>query len=156
MILAQLMRLDGPDGVIRMSTLPFDWTDADSVTWIGGGGFLSVSPRGATAAIDGGSMSITWSGATLALLAEAQKPGIIRSPFRMVSVFIDDSSSPLVQVGDAFDAFAGLAETPEIDNDPGSPKITLTVQSPMLDLRRIRPVRLEGAETLADYDPDLR
>lgn len=153
MILAQLMRLDGPEGVIRLSSLPFEWTDALGAVWAPGA-FLGVSPRGSTSAIDGGSISIVWSGASAALLATAQHPGVIRSPFRMVTVFLD--GEPLAQVGDEFDAFAGLAETPEIGNDPANPTITLTVQSPMLDLARARPVRLKGAERMQEVDPGLR
>jgi len=152
MIIAQLMRLDGPLGVIRLSSLPFEWTDAFGAVW-SPGAFLSISPRGSTSAIDGGSLSIVWSGASAALLATAQNPGIIRSQFRMVTVFL--GGEPLVQVGAEFDAFAGLAETPEVSADPANPKITITVQSPMLDLVRARPVRLKGAERMQDIDPGL-
>lgn len=153
MIVAQLMRLDGPEGVIRLSSLPFEWTDGDDAVWTPAA-FLGISPRGSTSAIDGGSLSIVWSGASAALLALAQHPGVIRSPFLMVSVFLD--GEPLAQVGDAFDAFAGLAETPEIGSDPANPTITLTIQSPLLDLARPRPVRLLGAEKMQDVDPGLR
>lgn len=152
-IIAQLMRLDGPQGVIRLSSLPFEWTDSLGAIWKPGS-FLRLSARGSTSAVDGGSFTLVWSGASAALLSIAQDAGVIRSKFYMYSIFLDELT--LQQIGQPFDELAGLSETPDIDSDPAAPAITLTIQSPLLDLAKSRPIRLKGAELMQDRDPGLR
>lgn len=150
-MIAQLLRLDGPDGVIRLSTLPFDWTDPEGATWVRGAHVLELSPRG-PAQSEGGAISVRWNGYDAALIAEASKPGILRAKFRLCTVEIDDVTR--ARVGTEFDPWVGLCETPEINADPANGSITIVVNSPLLDMARPRRVLLQGAEYAESWDPD--
>lgn len=169
MIIANLLRLDHPSGVVRMSTLPFDWTDPEGATWIGGGGILALSPRGASDAQDGGSVSITWNGASAALIAEAFHPALIRSRLWIAAVWLNEGSPPTRAHGPV-NAWTGLVETPQIGGDPSNPSISITAQSYLLDMARpkralLTPVSQKAIDPddtgadwiaqLADYSPKL-
>lgn len=157
MIFADLFEYQHPDGVIRLSTLPFDWTDPEERVWLGGGAVLQVSPRGPTVAADGGAYSVTWNGATAALLASALDPRLSRVPVRAESVVL--SGEPLARTAGPFGAWAGIAEQPQVDADPAAPSITITIQSYLIDLGRARPTRLsqqairaiDAADTGGDF-----
>lgn len=169
MITANLMQLDHPDGVLRMSTLPYDWTDPEGRTWIGGGAVLSLTARGPQGGLDGGAIVVTWNGASQALIAEASAADLLRSRLWLATVWLADDGQ--TREHGPIDAWAGLVETPEINADPAAPSITLTAQSPLLDLGRSRRVtfspeeqkRLDPDDTsadwiagLADYLPKLK
>lgn len=140
MIFADLFEYHHPDGVIRLSTLPYDWTDPEERVWLGGGAVLDVSPRGPTVAADGGAFSVRWNGATAALLAAALDGRLSRVPVYAASVIL--AADGQTRAEGPFGAWAGIAEQPEIDADPASPAITITVQSHLIDLGRSRPARL--------------
>ncbi len=141
-LVANLLRLDHPDGIVRMSTLPFDWTDPEGATWIGGGGVLEISARGASDAQDGGSITVTWNGASAALEAYATHPTLIRSRLWIATVWINED---MTREFGPVNAWAGLVETPEINLDPARPAIRITAQSVMLDLKNPRRVLLSPA-----------
>lgn len=152
-VVIQLLLLNGPEGAIRMTTFLSDWTDPFGTVWKGGAGVLNISARDVSNSEDGGSLVVQWNGYDASLIAEASKPGVLRSKFRVSNVIID--ADTLQQQGEEFDVWEGLCETPDIDANPESGSITLTVQSPLLDLGRPRRRVLRGAELLADYDPGL-
>lgn len=169
MIVAQIMQLDHPSGVSRMSTLTHDWTDPEGRTWIGGGGIVQISARGPSQSSDGGTFAVTWNGATSALIAEAFHPDLLRSRFYAATVWLDDNGQ--TRIAGPLDEWAGLVETPDIDADPASPTITITVQSVLLDLSRPRRVLMtpqaqklidpddtaaDWIAQLADYDAGLK
>lgn len=151
MIVAQVMQLDHPSGISRMSTLTHDWTDPEGRTWIGGGGIVSISPRGPETAVDGGTFAVTWNGATAALIAEALHPSLLRAGFYVATVWLEDDGQ--TRIGDPVDEWRGLVETPDINADPAAPSITITVQSVLLDLGRARRVVMTP-KAQQEIDPD--
>lgn len=166
---AELFQLSHPDGVLRLSTLGWDWTDPEGRTWLGGANVLSWSARGATAAEDGGSFTVIWNGATEALLAAALDSRLQRTPAWAASVTLDDDGQ--TRTAGPFNVWAGMIDPPKIIADPANPSIEITVNSYLLDLRRARPTRLsqravrerdaddtggDWIDTLADFTPDFR
>jgi len=139
-IFADLFEYQHPDGVIRLSTLTHDWTDPEGRVWLGGSSVLDVSPRGPTVAADGGSFTVRWNGASAALLAAALDGRLSRVRVYAASVTLADDGQ--TRTAGPFGGWAGIAEQPEIDADPSSPSITITVQSFLIDLGRARPSRL--------------
>lgn len=158
---AELYELQHPDGVIRLSTLMHDWTDPEGRTWLGGGQVLTVSPRGPTTAEDGGSFSVTWNGASDALIAAAFDPRLHRTPVWAASVALADDGQ--TRIGAPFGEWAGIIDPPALDADPAAPSITITAQSYLLDLGRARPARLsqravrerDAADTGGDFVEEL-
>lgn len=140
MIAAVLYQLNHPDGIVRASSLAFDWTDPEGRTWIGSAGLIQHGPRGPSASADGGSIFITWSGASEELLALALDGRLTRNEIWIANVLIDPET--LARVGLPFAAWAGYVETPEIVADPAAPAITVAAQSFLIDLGTARPVRL--------------
>jgi len=157
LIAAVLYQLDHPDGVVRVSSLPFEWTDAEGRTWIASAGLVKHGPRGPSTAADGGSVAITWSGASAELIALALSPDLTRAEIWIANVVIDPDT--LLRVGAPFGAWSGYVETPEIDADPASPSITVAAQSFLIDLGIARPERfspesqrvIDPADTGADF-----
>lgn len=169
MIIANLMQLDHPDGIIRVSTLPYEWTDPEERVWLGGGPIISISERGPATGGDGGSISVVWSGASAALIAAAFEPMLISSRFEMSTVWLGDDG--VTRIAGPMDPWAGLVETPSIIADTVSPSISIVVQSPLLYLGSTRRTlfdpetqqRQNANDTsanwvaqLADYRPALR
>lgn len=144
-----LYRLDHPDGAIRMSTLPFDWTDNDAVTWIGGGALLAVSDATSQIGDAGASLTVTLSAADAALVATARETDangrnkIEGVRLRLWVAIV--GGDPLLRIGDALQQFDGVAEAPVIDADPQQPTISVTAESRILRLNRRRPFRLDDA-----------
>lgn len=160
-ILVMLYRLDHPDGTVRLSTLGYDWTDGEGHTWLGAGAVLREGPVGPSADTSGGELTVVFSGATQALVAEAQTLPI-RTRFWRGAVVL--AGSPLAQVAGPFDTFAGICERPSIRFDPaGGISIELTVQSFMIDFARSDRVifsgetqrRIDPADISADFVADL-
>lgn len=141
-ILALLLTINHPDGILRLSTLPYAWTDAGGATWTGGAGILSFGSPYTRHGIEGGALPIVLSGALEALLAVALDTRVQGSAVTQSLALIREDGT---QAGSNIIVFRGVAEAPEIDADPANPTITITAESVLLRLARPRPYRLTPA-----------
>lgn len=140
MILAVLYQLAHPLGMVRASSLAWDWTDPEGRTWLGSAGTIRHGPRGPSSAADGGSVAIEWSGASPELIALALDGSLTRAEIWIANVMLEDDGA--TRIGAPFAAWSGYVETPEVEFDPAEPKITVAAQSFLIDLGRARPARL--------------
>ena len=146
---ALLFDLAHPEGPVRMSSLSFDWVDANSVSWTGSAAVLSFGADFTRGGLQGGATTITWNGASPEMLALARDGKVMGARLTRYLAFIDDAA---MQVGDLFTTFSGVCEQPDIDSDPRNPTITLTVESRVLLLNRANAFRYTP-ESQARYFP---
>ena len=144
-IIARMLRLDHPDGVIRMSSLPVDWVDAGGATWVGGYRVIQIGDTVSKLGAEGATLSITWNGASEELRSLAMDGKVVKARLRHYLCILN--GSPLAQKGGMLQTFDGSCEVPAVDNDTEKPTITVNVESKMLRLRRPRPFRY----TLQDH-----
>lgn len=150
-MIAQIFELRHPDGDVRLSTLDSGvWTDPEGRTWTGAGKVLSAEERGPSASDNGGSISITLSGASPELLSIALDGRLVRAELWIATVRIDDNGA---RVGQPYDAWLGLCERPKVVGDPKSPSINVTAQSFLMDLATAFPTPLSDA-AVREIDPD--
>jgi hypothetical protein len=153
MFIARLIRLDAPSGPVRMSTLPADWTDPEGATWIGGGAVLAIGPGPASSGAEATSVTIEWTGASPALIALAQDPGLLRARLTLMTVELDPATQPPTRIGQPFDRWAGLCDMPAISADPADPRVSLTAHAAMIDLGLVREILLTD-EAQRAKDPE--
>lgn len=149
-VLARFVRLDHPDGVIRMSSLPVDWADG-GVTWLGGARVLEFGDSTSSGGVESESFAVTWNGATQALIAAARDGKIVKSTLTHWIGLL--SGDPLALVGDMIRTFRGVCETPDINLDARQPTISVTAESVMMKLGRNREYRFDPS-TLRRHSPD--
>lgn len=132
--LACLMELQHPDGALRFSTLDFDWTDPEGVTWTGGAYVLRFGPSPQKAGLQGGALTVAWTPAQAALMAAALDGRVAGSVLTRWTVMIGPD---LGRLGDQLQDFRGVCEHPAVDADPAEPVIVLTAEHELsLRLRR--------------------
>jgi hypothetical protein len=119
-------------GTIRLSSLAWDWSDG-AATWLGARGVLSFGEAVSVTGLASAGMVLTWSGASAALMAAARDAQIFGAVFRR---YIGVFSIHGVIVGSLVQDFEGLCEAPDIDMDPASPTISITVESRAITLNR--------------------
>lgn len=158
---AVLLKLDLSGGALRLSTLPFDWVDGQSVTWYGAAGIVSVGEAFERLGVEGGAMTLTWHGADPDLMGAARDAAIFGATFTRAIATIGDNG---VEVETALIDFVGECEIPEILPDPNEPSITLTVENELVKLRRRHAYRYTpehhkrffAGDTFFDYVADLQ
>lgn len=134
---ATLMRMDHPDGILRFSTLGFNWEDAGGISWTGAYGVIDAGDPFTKMGVKGGAIEVRWTGATSGLMEAAQHPKLIGSKFWRSIAFLDENSN---QVGGQIIDFVGYCQKPRIKARRGV--ITMQVESRLIRLRRRREVRM--------------
>jgi len=130
---AVLLKLELDAGVVRLSSLPFDWMDTEANLWIGGAGLVEMGESFERLGLEGGRISLTWAGADADLMAAARDNAILGASFtKMIATIGEDG----VRVGAPIVDFIGECELPDIDPNPVNPTITLHVENTLIKLRR--------------------
>jgi hypothetical protein len=138
-----LMQMDHPDGAVRFWSGASAWTDAAGVEWLGAVGVLNIGATASKAGAQGQALKIIWPGAPVALVTLARDGRVAGARFTLWKGFFAASGA---EVGDKIQDFSGICEQPEIDADPESIQIILTIESHVIRLSRPRPVRLTPAD----------
>lgn len=153
------MQLSG--GIVRLSTLPFAWTDGDAITWPAGAGVIYGGQTFQRKGVEGGAIQVVFAGADTNLMTLARDNAILGAPFTRYIATADNDGN---QVGAKLIDFVGECEIPEIDPDPEDPQITLTIENKLVKLRRSHAYRLTpesharhfSGDTFFDFVADLQ
>jgi len=140
-----------PSGTIRISSLPYNFTDNNSVLWVGASGVVSYGAAPSATSLIGAPLTVIWSGASSALISAARDAEILNSEFKQFMYFFDISGN---QVSNPLLLFSGFCETPEINPDPENPTITLTVESDSITLNRPNEYRMTPERIRRDHADD--
>jgi hypothetical protein len=138
-----LMQLDHADGPVRFWSGASAWTDAAGLEWLGAVGVLNVGATSSKQGAQGQALKIIWPGAPVALVTLARDGRVAGARFTLWKAFF---TSQGFAVGAPLQDFAGICEQPEIEADPASLQIVLTIESHVIRLSRPRPVRLTPAD----------
>lgn len=150
MLIANTIQLDHPDGIIRMSSLPYVWTDPEGRTWQPGASILSFEERERGDAADPGGLTITLTGDSQTNVADLFDPSVVGSKLLVETVYLDDDG--ITRVAGPLDSFVGIVDTPEFVRDPSKPTISISAESPLMLLGRTRRVIFDEA-TQSSLDP---
>ena len=128
-VVALLSELVTDGGSLRLSTLTFDWDDANGDTWFGSKGVVDHGPSHTGE----GSIEVKWSGASTDLLSAARDADLAGATFIRKIAFI---SNAMIQVDDLITEFEGVCQVPDITMDLEAPTITMRVESDVVTTRR--------------------
>jgi hypothetical protein len=141
--LGYLMELQHPDGPVRFWSGASTYEDPAGLEWLGAVGVLDVGATSSKSGAEGQAIKIVWPGAPVSLVTLARDGRVAGARFRLWKAFFTSGG---VGVGNPVQDFAGICEQPEIEADPESLKIVLTIESHVIRLGRPRPVRLTPAD----------
>ncbi len=138
-IFAYLIQINHPLGIERWSSLPFDWTDANTTEWQGGAHVLEFGQAISLQGIAAGKMTLTLNSADDTLINWARNDGLQGAAATQYLAFIDDAGQ---QVDDLVIVFRGSCDKPEIRLDPQRPAIAIPLENRLVRLQRANPHRL--------------
>lgn len=141
--------IDG--SALRISSLSVDHTDGNGVLWTSDAGLISYSDANSQNSIGGEVLTITWSGASAALMAAARDANFLGATFKRWLYIFSLSGT---QVGGPILLESGFCETPVINPDPESPSITITVESDGLTLGQPNEYRYTKTRIRSEYPSD--
>jgi len=148
---AVMGELELTGGTLRVSTLPYDFTDSNAVLWSGAAGVVSYGGAPSATSLTGSPLTVIWSGASSALISAARDADILNSAFNQWLYVMDGGGN---QVNDPILLFSGFCETPDINPDPEDPTITLTVEGDSVTLGRPNDFRMTPERQKRDYPAD--
>lgn len=138
---------------IKVTSLPFDITLSNGVTYVSGGGLLGVAPPRQTSVVDREAYRLSFADVNGALKAKFNS-GVVGMKLKVLVGFINKSPSgiagsdgvvvapgdPFRDIRDTVTSYAGVVDTTAIFIDPKEGSITATIEgsSPMgaLDMRK--------------------
>ncbi len=127
----------------------FTW---DSKLWTGAGNLLSVTPAGETTTVRANGITMSLSGINPAVLSAVLANAQQGKPATCWLGFLDASDEI---VADPYLFFKGRVDVPEIEEGPETATVTITAESQLIELRKVRPRRYTGQDQKIDYPTDL-
>lgn len=138
-------------GTLRLTSAARDisW---NGQTWVGAGSMLEVSPVEEASDIRAVNFSVSLSGEFAAILSIAL--GAVRQGYPG-SVWLGAFDAAGALIADPFKAFSGRLDVPDVLDDGAICRITVSYESRLIDLERVRARRYTPEDQAIDYPTDL-